>query len=685
MFASARRCFAAFLSFGLFVIPATLPAQARFPANEDLRHVRGVSAPRLSPDGKAAVVQITGATADGAKSHLWLVDLQQNNTRQLTYSPAADKQGEHDAAWLPDGTSVLFLAKRGEQVQLFRLPMQGGEAVPYGLKISPPADMKAETAALNVSSFAVAPDGRHIAILGKDPATAAEQKKQRDKDDAVWVDHDSHGSRVYLLALTQTGEADGPLVAVAVPPDVQSAAWNPDSEQLVVLSHAMNNTADLGPTGRTWLVRLDAPEHPEQLAAMPATAKNVVWSRDGKLLAFHAQSTKDAPPGYSDLYLYSLSGKSLRDLSSGFSGSISEEAPVFTADGESLLQSVEMGVKAGIAKFDVVSGQVSTLNFPAPVVRSLNTNQKQTGWLYLSSSSTQAAMLEFAPAPAEMARTVKIPDLLPESWKSAASQVVHWQNEGLTLEGLLYLPPQAAPGKPVPLIVDVHGGPLGAWNDDFAPLPQFLMGHGWAVFRPNPRGSSGYGAAFAAADKNDLGGGDYRDIMAGVDAVLKRFPVDENRLGLMGYSYGGEMAGFVEGKTARFKAIVSGAPVIDQYSEYGTENNSWYDRWYFGKPWEHPADAWRQSPLAGTARASTPFLLLQGEADKTDPLGQSEEMYRALRQAGVPVEMVTYPREDHGPLARAIFGYPSPEPWHGFDGRKRIVDFFEKAFAQSAK
>jgi dipeptidyl aminopeptidase/acylaminoacyl peptidase len=130
---------------------------------------------------------------------------------------------------------------------------------------------------------------------------------------------------------------------------------------------------------------------------------------------------------------------------------------------------------------------------------------------------------------------------------------------------------------------------------------------------------------------------------------------------------------------------VSGAPVIDQYSEYGTENNSWYDRWYFGKPWEHPADAWRQSPLAGTARASTPFLLLQGEADKTDPLGQSEEMYRALRQAGVPVEMVTYPREDHGPLARAIFGYPSPEPWHGFDGRKRIVDFFEKAFAQSAK
>jgi dipeptidyl aminopeptidase/acylaminoacyl peptidase len=114
-------------------------------------------------------------------------------------------------------------------------------------------------------------------------------------------------------------------------------------------------------------------------------------------------------------------------------------------------------------------------------------------------------------------------------------------------------------------------------------------------------------------------------------------------MALMGYSYGGEMAGFVAGSTARFKAIVSGAPVIDQYSEYGTESDSWYDRWFFGKPWEHPGDALRQSPLAKIGRARTPFLLLQGQTDTTDPLGQAQEMYRALRQAGVPVELVTIP------------------------------------------
>jgi dipeptidyl aminopeptidase/acylaminoacyl peptidase len=154
-------------------------------------------------------------------------------------------------------------------------------------------------------------------------------------------------------------------------------------------------------------------------------------------------------------------------------------------------------------------------------------------------------------------------------------------------------------------------------------------------------------------------------------------------MALMGYSYGGEMAGFVEGKTDRFKAIISGAPVIDQFSEYGTESGSWYDRWYFGKPWEHMADAWRQSPLSGAAHAKTPFMLLQGEGDTTDPLGQAQEMYRALRQEGVPVELVTYPRENHGPLGGGLVGRPSQEPWHGYDARQRIVTFIEAAFSRA--
>ena len=177
-----------------------------------------------------------------------------------------------------------------------------------------------------------------------------------------------------------------------------------------------------------------------------------------------------------------------------------------------------------------------------------------------------------------------------------------------------------------------------------------------------------------------MGGGDYRDIMAGVDAVIADYPIDEKKMALIGYSYGGEMAGFVAGRTDRFRALVSGAPVIDQFSEYGTEDSSWYDRWYYGLPWRNFADAWRQSPLSTAHKARTPFLLLQGEDDTTDPPGQSWEMYRALRQEGVPVELILYPRSNHGVLGAAFAGRVSREPWHGVDLRRRMINFIQGAF-----
>jgi dipeptidyl aminopeptidase/acylaminoacyl peptidase len=289
----------------------------------------------------------------------------------------------------------------------------------------------------------------------------------------------------------------------------------------------------------------------------------------------------------------------------------------------------------------------------------------------------------FAPRIGENCKVLPTPDLGPANARSIAPLLVRWKSGEFDIEGLLYLPPDTGAAR-VPLVVDVHGGPFGAWVNRSDPFADFLVCRGWAVLRPNPRGSSNYGAKFAAANKNDLGGGDYRDVIAGVDFALANYPIDPARLALMGYSYGGEMAAFVEGKTDRFKAIISGAPVIDQFSEYGTEKGSWYDRWYFGKPWENMQDAWRQSPLAGAAHARTPFLLIQGQSDATDPLGQAQEMYRALRQGGVPVELVTYPREDHGPLAVGMLGHPSPEPWHGFDARQRIVQFIEAAFSPAA-
>jgi len=679
----------AVLCLGSALVPAH--AEDHFPTNEDLRHVRSIGQPQLSPDGRSVLVQITDATADGGKSHIWLVDIGRNTARQLTWTPPSEKRGEGSAEWMPDGSAVLFLAHRGEHTQLFQLPMNGGEAHPFEVKIAPavdeskepgaippvkasdtPAkDAKAEPIECDVERYFIAPDGRNIAILVRDPETPGEKKEHDDKADAVLVDHNPHGSRLYLL-----DPASGKITPVAVQPDVEEVAWSKQSDRLLAIARGMNNAGDLAPDATAWTVSLADLTHPSQLKTIPPTVGGAAWSDHGTHISFLAQSQADAPPGYEDLYDFTVADGTVHDLSDGFTGSIEHSMPI--AQGGGVLEGVASGMHTSYMRF--TGDRREPLQFATSTVTQLATNAQQTGWVWIGASGHQPPALYYAEKLGAEARTLNTPNLLPGAWTEIAPQTITWKSDSFTIEGLLYLPPQAEHEK-VPLIVDVHGGPTGAFEDSWNALTEFLLGQGWAILRPNPRGSTSYGAAFAAANKNDLGGGDYRDIMAGVDAVLAKDPIDPDKLALIGYSYGGEMAGFVEGRTDRFKAIISGAPVIDQESEYGTESGSWYDRWFYGGyPWEHAESAWRQSPLADAAKAKTPFLLLQGESDRTDPLGQSQEMYRALRQMGVPVEMVEYPREDHGPLAGGIFGSPSPEPWHGFDGRQRIVNFLDKAF-----
>jgi dipeptidyl aminopeptidase/acylaminoacyl peptidase len=672
-----------------------IDAQTSFPTNEDLRHFRVINDPRLSPDGHTALYRITEATADGGRSHLWLAEIATKTSRQLTFDPAGlkleDYSGEKSGDWMTDGSAVLFLAKRGEHTQLFRLPINGGEAHPFDLKIAPllkPSEIpdaiqtsKSPTNAaeqnepqpLDVSSYVVAPDGKNIAILADDPESPAERAQKKDKGDATWVDHQLHGTHLFVL-----DPITAKLTPTAIPIDVQSVAWSPDSSQLLVVTEAPNHASDLGPARKAYLVSAATPDRITEVKELPSTIDEIVWSADGRGIFFHAQSAVDAPPGYLDLYRLDLGSKSIQNFTREFNGSIDHGAPI-RLKGGGVLESVAIGVRTTALQIGSTAAKPTELRFSTPLTGAFNTNANESGWLYIGAGSTQPLTLYYTTDLNQPARALNIPPMTPANSRSVESKLIQWKSDQLTIEGLLYLPPTNASQR-VPLIVDVHGGPSGAWQDGYDQFVGLLVGQGWAVFRPNIRGSSNYGAAFVASNKNDLGGGDYRDLMAGVEYVVKNFPVDPDRLGLFGYSYGGEMAGFVEGHTNRFKAIVSGAPVIDQYSEYGTEDGSWYDRWYFGKPWEHVADAWRQSPLAGASKAATPFLLLQGEADKTDPLGQSQEMYRALRQMGVPVELVTYPREDHGPLIHGIVGFPSTEPWHGFDARKRTVEFFEKAF-----
>jgi dipeptidyl aminopeptidase/acylaminoacyl peptidase len=191
---------------------------------------------------------------------------------------------------------------------------------------------------------------------------------------------------------------------------------------------------------------------------------------------------------------------------------------------------------------------------------------------------------------------------------------------------------------------------------------------------PNVRGSTGYGQRFVEMNRGDWGGGDFKDVMAGVDWAIARNLADPNRLGIGGWSYGGDMAAWAVTQTTRFKAAVSGAPVIDMASEFGTENGSAYDEWFYGTPYEKLEGFIRSSPMTFVRNVRTPTLLLQGEADETDPPGQSQQFYRGLKRYGVESELVLYPREPHG----------LREEKHLVDRLNRVVAWFDRYLAAGA-
>ncbi|MGB8192992.1 MAG: prolyl oligopeptidase family serine peptidase, partial [Chitinophagaceae bacterium] len=225
------------------------------------------------------------------------------------------------------------------------------------------------------------------------------------------------------------------------------------------------------------------------------------------------------------------------------------------------------------------------------------------------------------------------------------------------------------------LILNIHGGPAGVFTQNFiagnqAVYPIAAMAEkGIFVLRPNPRGSTGYGVEFRTANSRDWGGGDYKDLMAGVDHVVKTGLADPEKLGVMGWSYGGFMSSWVVGHTTRFKAASIGAPVVNLISQDGTSDiaeflHSYNTKYY----WEDYDTYTLQSPLRYVGNVKTPVMLQHGEADERVPFSQSKEFYLALKRRGVPVRLLALPRQPHGPT----------EPKMNLKAMQTNVEWFEK-------
>ena len=256
------------------------------------------------------------------------------------------------------------------------------------------------------------------------------------------------------------------------------------------------------------------------------------------------------------------------------------------------------------------------------------------------------------------------------SWTLTAPRQFTFNNDNFEVEGWLYPPLKLDTGKKYPVILSIHGGPHGMSGYGFNTTVQLLAARGYAVLLINPRGSSGYGQAFSDGCVNDWGGGDYRDLMKGVDTALARFPfLDAARMGVTGGSYGGYMTNWIVTQTDRFRAGVTLASVSNLISFYATSlYQDLIHAEFNGMPWDNYDKLWERSPVAHIKKAKTPLLIIHGELDNDVHITQAEEMYTGLKMRDVEAVFVRYPREGHG----------FREPRHREDQVSRTIAWFDR-------
>jgi dipeptidyl aminopeptidase/acylaminoacyl peptidase len=404
------------------------------------------------------------------------------------------------------------------------------------------------------------------------------------------------------------------------------------------------------------------------------------WSPDGKTIAFIGGLMSDEGANGGDIYTVSVSGGAPRNLTPGFKGSASWLA--WRPSSQSIVFAEHVDGGSGIAEVNAGSGQVSTLWSGGESIGA-------TGWgpaLSLSGDHKISAVIrqsfrqppEVWAGPVGKWRTVTHANTDSRPlWGEARS--LHWKSDEWSVQGWLVYPRDYREGRRYPMVVFVHGGPASAvrprWPGTFFD-PTLLSSEGYFVFYPNPRGSFGQGEKFTKANVKDFGYGDLRDILAGVDEVVKTAPVDKDRLGLAGWSYGGYMTMWAVTQTNRFRAAVAGAGVANWQSYYGQNG---IDQWlipYFGASvYDDPAVYARSSPITFIKRVKTPTLILVGERDVECPVPQSYEFWHALKTLDVPTQLVIYPDE----------GHMVAQPKHRRDIMRRLTGWFDQYLKDKEK
>ena len=623
--------------------------------------VRAVGAPRVSPDAKRVVYTVSEAITTADKSEfvtqIWMANIDTKQNFQMTFG---DKSSTNPK-WSPDGNWIAFTSNRKENKNnLYLLNVNGGEAEPL-------TDVKS-----SVSDFAWSPDGRTIAFTMSDPKTEEEEKNDKGRNDFRWVDENLKMSRLYVLPIQK--DANGkrePRKLTTENFNVDSFDWSPDGAH-IAFGFSKSPVANDWTTANVSILDVSSAKT-TPLAETAAAESSPIYSPDGRSIAILAS---DNPPRWAQsgvIQIFSTSGGQPKTLATTFDGQPGLAG--WSSDSKRIYFSEAKGTGTQVYSIDVASNRVDEIKVTPAVYSGINLNRSGTMFGFVRQTSDTPSDAYVAPvstfAPVQISsvnRDLKLPAV-------GRTEVIRWKSkDGKQIEGLLTYPIGYQAGQRVPLILNVHGGPSGVFQQTFIggrgvyPLATFAS-RGYAILRPNPRGSSGYGTEFRRANMKDWGFGDYQDLMAGVDKVIEMGVADPDRLGVMGWSYGGFMTSWIVTQTNRFKAASAGAPVTNLMSFNGTADIPAFIPDYFGGQFWEVMDLYQKhSPIFNVKNVTTPTMIQQGDADIRVPISQGYEFYNALKVKGVPTRMLVLPRQPHGPN----------EPKMQIAAMKANLDWFDK-------
>jgi dipeptidyl aminopeptidase/acylaminoacyl peptidase len=592
----------------------------------------------ISPDGKKAawVASIIENGKETGNSAIWVKDVASSAAPiRITAGTGKSAHSEHNIAWSPDSTKLAFFsdAEKKKQSQLYVAFATGGKA------------RKLTTLKGFMTDPQWSRDGASIAILFAENAPGGGGPLEAEPEETGVI-----GGEIFNQRLTIVNATTGAVNQLS-PKDmnIYEYDWSPDSKTFAV-------SAAPGPGDNNWWVaqlytmpvstgKLTQIYKPDTQIAMPR------WSTDGATIGFIEGLMSDEGFTGGEVYTVSSNGGKPVNRTPGRRSSISSIQ--WTSPSKMLFTEVAGGTTV-ISTFDVVSSATERLYQG-------NENLAAGGNIGNFSPSRDGKVAvtvrsDFGHAPEVWAGAIGDWKQITQSntaqkvqWGEAKN--VEWSSDGQAVQGWLLYPQNFDSTKRYPMVVSIHGGPA-SWNAQHWPTASFdqalLSALGYFVFYPNPRGSYGQGEKFTQANVKDFGYGDLRDIMAGVDAVLKMAPVDPNRLGVAGWSYGGYMTMWTVTQTNRFKAAVAGAGIANWQSYYG-ENA--IDQWmipYFGASvYDDPKVYEKSSPITFIKNVKTPTLIVVGERDGECPAPQSYEFWHALNTLGVPNQFVVYPGEGH--------------------------------------